>query len=59
VIQPRTKGEEIAYIEGYARAINDCRGHGDEYAREWLRTMIEATPELAQALNTSAPPEMT
>jgi hypothetical protein len=51
MIQPRTKGERIAYIEGYARAINDCRGHGDETARAWLRTMIEATPELAHMLD--------
>jgi hypothetical protein len=40
-IKPRTKSERVAYVEGYAEAINIINKNGIAAAVDWLRSMAE------------------
>ena len=41
LIEPRTKKERLAYLQGYANAIIDIDSKGIEFARVWLKELGE------------------
>jgi hypothetical protein len=44
--RPRTGPERLAYLTGYAQAINDIHEHGIHDAQNFLRESYEAEAEL-------------
>lgn len=50
-INPRTKGERDAFLDGYAQAIVAVKTNGLRSAQEWLITMVEVGhPDIASKM---------
>jgi hypothetical protein len=49
-IRPRTEDERLAFVSGYAAAVNDIAKHGVKFGSDHVRLMVETEPKLRSVL---------